>query len=143
MIDRCFHYRSLSREWKECTRWSNGITMVSVADPRRGVRDAHTLSVQILSFSCGFWPKICKIIGWCTAPGSWQPPRKIATGYAYSGGSRISPRMGRQLPGGRQHMILPKFPQSCMKLKEFGPPGGRASLRPLRSATGLLHFFYH
>ena len=40
-----------------------------------------------------------------------------------SGGSRISPR-GRQLPrgGGRQHMILPNFPENCMKLKEFGCP---------------------
>ena len=43
-----------------------------------------------------------------------------------SGGSRISPRRGRQLPGGggRQHMILPYFPKNCMKLKEFVPPGG-------------------
>ena len=48
-----------------------------------------------------------------------------------SGGSRISPR-GRQLPGGgRQHTILPNFPKNCMKLKEFGPPGGgHASLAP-------------
>ena len=44
-----------------------------------------------------------------------------------SGGSRISPRRGRQLPGGgRQHTILPNFPKNCMKLKEFGPPGGGA-----------------
>ena len=35
-----------------------------------------------------------------------------------SGGSRISPRRGRQ------HTILPNFPKNCMKLKEFGPPGG-------------------
>ena len=49
-----------------------------------------------------------------------------------SGGSRISPRRGRQLPGGggRSHTILPYFPKNCMKLKEFGPRGGRASLAP-------------
>ena len=43
-----------------------------------------------------------------------------------SGESRISPRRGSQLPGGRghQHMILPNFPQNCMELKEFGPGGG-------------------
>ena len=35
-----------------------------------------------------------------------------------SGGSRISPRWGRQ------HMILPKSTKNCMKLKEFGSPGG-------------------
>ena len=29
--------------------------------------------------------------------------------------------------GGRQHEIFPKFPK---KLKEFEPPGGRASLTP-------------
>ena len=49
-----------------------------------------------------------------------------------SGGSRISPRRGLQLPGGgggRQHTILPKFPKNCMTLKEFGP-GGRPSRPP-------------
>ena len=53
-----------------------------------------------------------------------------------SGGSRISPRRGRQLPRGRQNRILPNFPKNCMKLKEFGPPEGHASIvPPLRSAT--------
>ena len=47
-----------------------------------------------------------------------------------SGGSRISPRRGCQLPGGHQHTILPKFPKNCMKLKEFGPP--RRGARPSR-----------
>ena len=31
---------------------------------------------------------------------------------------------GANSPGGRQHMILSNFPKNCMKLKEFGPPGG-------------------
>ena len=49
-----------------------------------------------------------------------------------SGGSRISPRRGRQLPGGggRQHTILLNFPKNCMKLKEFGPQLGGASVAP-------------
>ena len=39
---------------------------------------------------------------------------------------------------GRQHTILPYFPENCMKLKEFGHPGGGAHLlRPLKSATGM------
>ena len=43
----------------------------------------------------------------------------------FGSGSRISPRRGRQLSrGGRQHTILPNFPENCMKLKEFGPGGG-------------------
>ena len=48
------------------------------------------------------------------------------------------PEEGYQLPrGGHQHMILPKFPKNCMKLKKFGPPGEHASLMPpLRSGTG-------
>ena len=42
------------------------------------------------------------------------------------------------LQGGRQHTILPNFPKNCMKLKEFGPRGGRASKILLcRSATGM------
>ena len=47
------------------------------------------------------------------------------------------PEEGAPTPqGGHQHTILPKFPKNCMKLKEFGPPGGRASpAPPLRSAT--------
>ena len=44
--------------------------------------------------------------------------------------ARISLRWGRQLYRGRQHTILPNFPKNCMKLKEFGPPGGCASLVP-------------
>ena len=32
---------------------------------------------------------------------------------------------GANSPGGRQHTILPNFPKNCMKLKEFGPRGGR------------------
>ena len=45
---------------------------------------------------------------------------------------------GANSPGGRQHTILPYFPENCMKLKEFGPRGGgaRPSRSPLRSATG-------
>ena len=27
-------------------------------------------------------------------------------------------------------MILPNFPKNCMKLKEFGPPGGARDARP-------------
>ena len=38
--------------------------------------------------------------------------------YTSNGRSRVSPRRGRQLPGGCQHMILPNFPKNCMKLKE-------------------------
>ena len=39
-----------------------------------------------------------------------------------------------------QHTILPKFPKNCMKLKEFGPPGG-VPRAPLRSATENTHSF--
>ena len=38
------------------------------------------------------------------------------------------PDVGRQPSRRRQHTILQKFPQNCMKLKEFGPPG--ASMVP-------------
>ena len=44
------------------------------------------------------------------------------------------PRGGGANSGGCQHTILSKFPKNCMKLKEFGPPGGTRV--PLRSATG-------
>ena len=47
---------------------------------------------------------------------------------------------GANFPGGPQHMILPKFPKNCMKLKEFGPQGGARCLcaPALRSATGYI-----
>ena len=55
-----------------------------------------------------------------------------------SGGSRISPRWGRQPSGvGHQHRILPNFPKNCMKLKEFGARGPSLSPPPLRSATAF------
>ena len=34
------------------------------------------------------------------------------------------PKEGVPTPRGHQHTILPNFPKKCMKLKEFGPPGG-------------------
>ena len=52
------------------------------------------------------------------------------SGSDFSDGSRISPRWGRQLSGGRQRTMFLNFPKNYMKLKEFGPPGGRASLMP-------------
>ena len=39
--------------------------------------------------------------------------KRLCFWVVISGGSRISPRRGRQ------HKILPKFPKNCMKLKEF------------------------
>ena len=49
------------------------------------------------------------------------------------------PEEGAPTPqGGRQHTNLSNFPKNCMKLKEFGPPGGaRVPCAPLRSATAM------
>ena len=58
-------------------------------------------------------------------------PKPFKKSKRSSGGSRISPRRGRQLPRGeRQHTILPYFPKNCMKLKEFGPGGDARPSRP-------------
>ena len=40
------------------------------------------------------------------------------------------PEVGAPILWGRgcRHTILPNFPKNCMKLKEFGPTGGRMSL---------------
>ena len=46
-------------------------------------------------------------------------------GRLTSDGSRIFPRWGRQVG-----VILQLFAENCMKMKEFGPPGGHASLPP-------------
>ena len=46
------------------------------------------------------------------------------TGIAsLSGGSRIFPRGVRQLP--KVLLFFNFVPENCMKMKEFGPPGGR------------------
>ena len=45
-----------------------------------------------------------------------------------SGGSRIFPRGGCE--PSRGGVNTPNFPENCMKSKEFGRPGGRASLTP-------------
>ena len=42
--------------------------------------------------------------------------------------------------GGRRHMILPNFPKNCMKLKEFGSPGGHIPRAPFRYTTGIHDF---
>ena len=54
-----------------------------------------------------------------------------------SGGSRIFPGGGRQLP--KVLLFFNFVPGNCMKMKEFGLPGGRASLAPpLRSANAMV-----
>ena len=52
-------------------------------------------------------------------------------GFSQGGASTI--RGGGWGEGGRQHMILPKFPENCMKMKEFRPPGACNTRAPLRS----------
>ena len=56
-----------------------------------------------------------------------------------SGGSRISPRWGRQPSGGYQHMILGKFPKNCMQLKEFGPGGAHAKFYYAEYASKIIY----
>ena len=85
---------------------------------------------------CGHW---CPRFGLQVTP---PPPLgfKARVGSLISGGSRISPRRGRQLSRGRQHTILPNFPKNCMKLKEFGPGGsGCVPRTPLRSVNAHSH----
>ena len=63
---------------------------------------------------------------------TWLLQRQIQD---FPGGGANSPG------GGRQHTILPNFPKNCMKLKEFGCPGGaRAPCAPPKSATVFVQF---
>ena len=50
---------------------------------------------------------------------------------------------GANAPGvwGCQHMILPKFPENCIKLKVFGYPGSRP-LHSLGSPIGPIYLTY-
>ena len=47
------------------------------------------------------------------------------------------PKGGTNSPGGRQHTILPNFPENCMNQKEFGRPGGCTPLAAPKSATDV------
>ena len=54
-----------------------------------------------------------------------------------SGGSRISPRRGRQLPRGDANIrFCHIFPKTAWNWKNLGPGGVRVPRAPLRSATG-------
>ena len=63
------------------------------------------------------------------------------------------PQGVRQFPGGgRQHTILPKFSENCMKLKEFGrprahpppgPPMVHRGMRDSQRARGEQSGFVH
>ena len=57
--------------------------------------------------------------------------------YVTSGGSRIFPR-GGGAPTPKIAIIFHIFAENCMKMKEFGPPGGGARVPggPLGSANG-------
>ena len=52
-----------------------------------------------------------------------------------SGGSRIFPKRVRQLPNWNYFANF--FAVNCMKMKEFGPPGGVSLAPPLRSTNVL------
>ena len=64
-------------------------------------------------------------------------PRKLGDIYGISGGSRISPKRGLQLPGGGGANIrfCQNFPKTAWNWKNLDPGGG-APVHPLRSATG-------
>ena len=49
-------------------------------------------------------------------------PKKIAT--YFSGGSRISPRRGRQLPGGAPTYDFAKISQKLHEIERIWTPGG-------------------
>ena len=98
---------------------------------------SSTPNVILGHLSC--WPIATRTrrSGWCIQYASLYGTLQL---WIQAHAPGFYPRRGRQLPGGaRQHTILPKFPKNCMKLKEFGHPGGRASLAsPLRSATAII-----
>ena len=72
----------------------------------------------------------------CSSQMGSSPPRKQTDRHTPVADPGFPRGGGANSPGGRQHTILPKFPKNCMKLKEFGPPGGHASKILLcRSAT--------
>ena len=75
-----------------------------------------------------YFPKLLK----CPCPSSYSSV------ILFSGGSRISPWWRCQPYRGHQHTILPNFPQNCMKLEEFGPPGAHVLLTPLLDPPMLL-----
>ena len=50
--------------------------------------------------------------------------------YQISGGSRISPRRGRQLPRGAPTYDFAKFSQKLHEIERIWPPGRRTSLAP-------------
>ena len=49
--------------------------------------------------------------------------------YSISGGSRIFLGGGRGAPTPKVDVPTYFFPENCMKMKQFGPPGGRGRRR--------------
>ena len=63
---------------------------------------------------------------------------ELLVGDPYSGGSRISPRRGRQLPGGTPTYDFAKFSQKLHEIERIWTPGGGDFPRaPLRSTTAI------
>ena len=68
------------------------------------------------------WQGACVAGGMCGRGHVWQRGAVADPGFCQGGGANS--------PGGRQHTNLSNFSKNCMKLKEFGPPGARASPAP-------------
>ena len=86
-------------------------------------------------------------VGSAPGHGTWIPYPATDIWWSSLGSSVADPGFsqgGANSPGGGgcQHTILPKFPENCMKLKEFGcPGGGGAPCAPPKSATGFVKTF--
>ena len=151
------HYR-LPFQWWAATadHYSNSGSELKLRWPNSAGKEYHIhcriwgvpgmrapLGVQILSFSCSFQQNICKIIGfWQLAhppeenSGSATDiiityPQNLQFSYSriYSGGSRISPRRGRQLPGGANIRFCQIFPK-LQEIERIWTPSGARVPRP-------------
>ena len=60
-----------------------------------------------------------------------------------SGGSRISPRRGRQLPGGggAPTYDFAKFSQKMHEIEKFGPPGGGGACKILHCRSATVYYY--
>ena len=99
-----------------------------------GTPGTHPLGVQILSFSCSFRQKICKIIPiWELAHSPGENPGSATVIYQKTMHQqwRIQDFRGSNPSAWAENLLFEKiFAEYCMKIKDIGPRGGARPWRP-------------
>ena len=135
-----------------CSFWENLANLYVGGGPTGSAPDNVSGSDK-MRFSTKNLDSMCPLLvdAVKSPPWSYQKVRKsrarphvINLTHNFSGGSRISPRRGRQLPRGAANIrFRQNFPKTAWNWKNLDPRGGASKILLCRSATAFGWCLFH